>query len=108
MERFEAVIAGRVQGVFFRDFTRHTAARLGIVGFVRNLEDGSVHVVAEGASDKLETFLEHLREGPPDAKVHAVEISWHGPSGEHVTFVIAETSHEPSDSFRERIRGRGE
>lgn len=90
MERFEARITGRVQGVWFRDSTRHKAGTLGIVGAVRNLDDGAVHVVAEGTSEALEAFLDYLREGPPLARVRGIEITWHGPTGDHTAFVIAE------------------
>ena len=91
MERFEAIIEGEVQGVWFRDYTRHNAGRLNIVGLVRNLRDGTVQVIAQGKSEDLEIFLDLLREGPPLARVSDVTLTWHGPSHEHTTFVIAET-----------------
>ena len=75
--RVRALVTGRVQGVFFREFTRSHAVRLGIAGLVRNLVDGmSVEVVAEGPRPRLEELLSRLREGPPGALVQRVEVSW--------------------------------
>ncbi|RLG16203.1 acylphosphatase [Nanoarchaeota archaeon] len=65
-------IYGRVQGVGFRFSTKLVAKRLGIKGWVRNLPDGSVEVLAEG--DKMEEFLKFLRRGPPLARVDDVKI----------------------------------
>lgn len=73
--RLEALVQGRVQGVFFRDFTRRHARRLGLVGRVRNLSGGStVEVVAEGPRAALEELLTRLREGPPGAVVVGVHL----------------------------------
>ena len=88
MERLEAVVHGRVQGVFFRDYTTQCARELGLVGQVKNQDDGTVHVIAEGKPAALEAFLERITEGPPLAKVKDVIISWHPPTGEHAVFVI--------------------
>ncbi|MDG4868094.1 acylphosphatase [Guyparkeria sp. 1SP6A2] len=62
-------VSGRVQGVFFRDFTRRKALALGLAGWARNLADGRVEVVLEGAPDAVETMLDLLRKGPPQARV---------------------------------------
>jgi acylphosphatase len=66
------VVEGRVQGVFFRAFTRQLAGELGVRGWVRNRNDGNVEVVAAGAADVLDRFKERLREGPPAAHVEAL------------------------------------
>ena len=60
---------GRVQGVWFRDSTRREAERLGITGHAINLPDGSVEVLACGASDALAELEDWLRQGPPLASV---------------------------------------
>ena len=83
-----AIIRGRVQGVFFRDFTERNAHRLGLNGYVRNQADGSVEVVAEGDKGKLEQLLELLKEGPPAASVQGVEVSWGEPSGKFSGFAV--------------------
>ncbi len=71
-----AIVHGRVQGVFFRDFVRHRASSLGLTGFVRNLPDGaSVEVVAEGETEKLDQLLEYLKAGPATAHIENVETS---------------------------------
>ena len=67
-------VAGRVQGVGFRWATRQAAREIGdLAGRVRNLPDGSVETVAAGTPAELATFRERLREGPPGARVLAVE-----------------------------------
>jgi len=69
------LIEGRVQGVGFRYFTRRTARRLGIAGYVRNLPDGSVEALARGSDADLEALERRLREGPPGASVESVGVS---------------------------------
>ena len=69
-----AVVGGEVQGVGFRDGVRREALRLGVMGWVRNEDDGSVRVHAEGPEPAVEALLAYLREGPPAARVAAVEV----------------------------------
>lgn len=75
------VVTGRVQGVGFRWFVRRRAADLGIAGYVRNLEDGSVEVVADGPGEALAALAAELAKGPPAARVEAVRQG-EGPIGE--------------------------
>ena len=63
------LIAGRVQGVFFRASTREQALQLGISGYARNLPDGRVEVVACGPQARVERLCAWLRTGPPQAAV---------------------------------------
>lgn len=67
-------MAGRVQGVFFRDSTRREAARLGVAGWVRNCADGTVEAVFEGPADAVEAAVAFVRTGPPRAEVERIEI----------------------------------
>ena len=67
------VVHGRVQGVGFRWFAARQAARLGVVGFVRNLDDGSVEVVARGTEVAIAALSEALARGPALAHVSHVE-----------------------------------
>jgi len=75
-ERLSARITGRVQGVGFRNFTQRRARRLGVTGWVRNEQDGSVRLEAEGPRGDLEALLEALHDGPRTALVEAVEADW--------------------------------
>lgn len=69
------VVSGRVQGVYFRGSTREQALQLGIVGWAKNLPDGTVEVVACGTPDALQTLHRWLQRGSPMAQVHAVQCS---------------------------------
>ncbi len=77
MKKIHAYISGKVQGVFFRATTADVANRLGVKGFVRNLNNGKVEVLAHGSQDKITELLKWLRRGPIWAKVDQVnhEIS---------------------------------
>jgi acylphosphatase len=66
------LVAGRVQGVFFRASTRAEALRLGLAGTARNLEDGRVEVVASGPQAALDALERWLQQGPPAARVEHV------------------------------------
>jgi len=74
--RTRILISGEVQGVFFRSNTRDFANGLGLKGWVRNLTDGRVEVVAEGEREKVEQLIEFCRKGPPGANVENLEIEW--------------------------------
>ena len=66
---FRCLVAGRVQGVFFRASTREQALRLGLTGYARNLPDGRVEVLVCGGPDPVAQLREWLRNGPPMAEV---------------------------------------
>jgi DNA ligase D-like protein (predicted 3'-phosphoesterase) len=77
-----AVLSGEVQGVGFRDETLRLAHPLGVMGWVRNADDGSVQVHAEGPKPAVEELVSFLREGPPAARVtevatESVEVEGH-------------------------------
>lgn len=72
-ERLAFRVIGVVQGVGFRYWTRREAQRLGLRGTVRNAIDGSVEVVAAGSPDRLQEFVRLLKQGPPGARVSALE-----------------------------------
>ncbi|PIT96662.1 acylphosphatase [Candidatus Campbellbacteria bacterium CG10_big_fil_rev_8_21_14_0_10_35_52] len=75
-KEIECIIKGRVQMVMYRDFVRRKAKSLGLSGMVKNFEDGSVRVIAQGDEDKLKKFLEFLKIGPIFAKVAYVDTKW--------------------------------
>jgi len=84
-----AIVHGRVQGVYFRAFTSGCARELGLSGYVRNLSGWrAVEVQAEGERDKLERLIDHLKAGPPGARVERVETSWSEYSGSYSDFSI--------------------
>ena len=67
-------IIGRVQGVFFRAWTRNQAQAVGVSGWVRNCSDGSVEAHLEGEAEAVDGLIDRMREGPPDARVDELEI----------------------------------
>jgi acylphosphatase len=81
-------VTGVVQGVFFRQATADEAARLQLSGSVRNLPDGSVEVVAEGARAAVLALAAWCRRGPPAARVDDVEVSWEEPAGNTRPFAV--------------------
>ncbi|MBI3051665.1 acylphosphatase [Candidatus Woesearchaeota archaeon] len=89
MKRVYMIISGKVQGVFYRDFARKEAEKYGIVGFVRNLHDGTVEVLAEGDDDKLKRFILECKRGPLLAFIKDAKITEQQPNpGEYEDFSI--------------------
>ena len=84
----QAIIYGRVQGVFFRDFVARRATELGLTGYVRNLPDGSLEVLTEGERKQLEKLVSYLKVGPSAARVEKVAISWSEYSGSYSGFRV--------------------
>lgn len=68
-----ATISGRVQGVFYRDTTRKKATELGITGWVKNLPDGRVELLATGDSERVSQLLAWCWQGPAASKVTDIE-----------------------------------
>jgi acylphosphatase len=89
MTRAHLQISGLVQGVCYRASCREQATRLGLTGEVRNLPDGDVAAVVEGPRAQVEQLIAWCREGPPGARVAAVQVRWSEPSGEFRTFRVA-------------------
>jgi acylphosphatase len=76
VQRITVLVSGQVQGVGYRHFTRKKASELDLAGYVENLPDGRVEVVAEGDRADLEQLIHHLRQGPRGARVHQVDVQW--------------------------------
>jgi acylphosphatase len=89
MERLHAVVHGDVQGVGFRYFVQRRAQQLGLTGWVRNNDDGTVELVAEGGADQLEQLKRALQEGPRMARVSRVETQWSNGTGNLRGFELA-------------------
>ncbi|MEO7021990.1 MAG: acylphosphatase [Ktedonobacteraceae bacterium] len=89
-QELHATVHGRVQGVGFRYFVIEKALSMGLRGYARNTDDGSVEVLAQGPRPTLENLLALLRRGPTAANVGEVEVDWGEPSahlsGFHVRF----------------------
>ena len=81
MIRRRVIVHGRVQGVVFRDSCRGEARRLGVAGWVRNLEDGTVAAVFEGGPDAVAAMVEWVHAGPEQARVTEVEVLVEDPAG---------------------------
>ncbi len=84
--RVHALVRGRVQGVGFRWFVVEAAGALALTGIVRNLPTRDVEIVAEGGHAEIERLLNRVREGPPGARVEAVDVEWETPRGRYDTF----------------------
>jgi len=68
------LISGRVQGVGFRYFAQRVARQIGVKGWARNLDDGSVEVFAAGTAAQISELEGRLRQGPPAADVRGFEV----------------------------------
>ena len=72
----EIIVQGVVQGVGYRFFVLNQAKLYGVMGFVRNMPDGTVQVVAEGKKGIVNDFIDRLRIGPLSAHVTGLEVKW--------------------------------
>jgi len=82
------IIQGTVQGVFFRQFCKENAEKLNIKGFVRNLENSNVEIIAEGDSENMLKFIEILRKGPAYAQIRNVNVEEKKYSGDLKDFKV--------------------
>ena len=80
--RRNVVVRGRVQGVWFRESARRRACELGVSGWVRNNADGTVEAEVEGTAEDVAVLVSWLALGPPQARVHAVDVAERAPRGE--------------------------
>ncbi len=83
-QELHAYVNGWVQGVGYRYFVVNNALALGLRGYARNLNDGSVEVLAQGARPKLEHLLALLQRGPAAAEVNEIRTHWGQPT-EHLS-----------------------
>src|SRR4030042_5588 len=74
--RAHVFVLGKVQGVFFRESTKHRAEKVGVSGWVKNLKDGRVEAVFEGEKGKVEKMVNWARKGPIWAKIEALDVVW--------------------------------
>jgi acylphosphatase len=74
MRAIRAIVHGRVQGVFFRVYTRDKANQLNLIGWVRNNRDGTVECHAQGPEETITEFIEFLHHGSPSSRVDDVVV----------------------------------
>ena len=99
--RAEIVVEGDVQGVGFRYFVRRAARRLGVKGFVENLESGAVKIVAEASKERVEKLVEKIKSAPPPIAVDEITVTYSKPTGEFKTFkiVVKDLAEEMVEGF---------
>ena len=88
LKRAVVCFKGRVQGVWFRAYTKQQADLHQVCGWVRNRPDGSVEALLEGTDGNVKTVIDLCKEGPSSARVDEVELSWQPATGEYNSFVI--------------------
>ena len=88
LARLRLLVHGRVQGVFFRQAAADEARSLGLRGWVRNLPNGDVEIVAEGPRRELKILAAWANQGPRLARVTGVEEEWSDYRGEEGPFAI--------------------
>ncbi len=87
-KRAHVWISGRVQGVFFRAFTRDMAVQMGLTGWARNLGDGRVEAVFEGDAETVEAMLRWCHHGSPMSRVDSVDVREEDYAGDFESFRI--------------------
>jgi len=88
LARLRIVVSGRVQGVLFRQSTANRANELGLTGWVKNLSDGAVEILAEGPRRELRMLAAWANEGPRMARVDTAEEEWADYRGEFDDFRV--------------------
>ena len=73
MKKIQAIASGKVQGVGFRMYTQTKAEQLGVVGFVQNLSDGTVKIIAAGEDDQVDSLINWAKSGSPPAEVEDLQ-----------------------------------
>lgn len=84
----EIVVRGSVQGVGYRYFCYARATHLHLTGWVRNMDDGSVALLAEGDRGNIEALIDELKAGPRSASVAEVKVRWTPFSGKYHSFTV--------------------
>ena len=88
MKRVHLIITGDVQGVGYRSWARSSGVKYGLTGTVKNREDGSVEIIAEGTEQILRDYITACRNGPEVSLVTGISESWSAATGEFMTFDV--------------------
>jgi len=83
-----ALVHGRVQGVYYRAFSSRLAKSLSLKGYVRNTRAGDVEIEVEGVREKVEELLRQLKIGPTDAIIEKIDLKWSDPTGKYTSFDV--------------------
>ncbi len=81
-------VHGDVQGVFFRAFAQEKALAFGVTGYAKNMDDGTVEVLAQGDESSVKNFLESISAGPQNAQVESLNVMWGKPTEDFSQFDI--------------------
>jgi len=81
MFQIHAFASGRIQGVNFRYYVQRKASQLGVAGYVCNLDDGRVEILAQGSRDDLESLVAYVKSNPGVSFVTDLKVSWENPKG---------------------------
>lgn len=76
MTEMRAIVSGKVQGVAYRAYIQDAAMKLGLAGYISNLSDGTVEIVAQGEQATLKDLVEYINEGSLLSKVQGVDVEW--------------------------------
>ncbi|MCK4839958.1 MAG: acylphosphatase [Desulfobulbaceae bacterium] len=89
IKRAKIIVHGTVQGVFFRDYAKAEALKLGLSGWVKNLKKGkSVETVIEGEYNEVVQMIKWLKKGSPGSVVTSIEVKEERPTGDAAAFNI--------------------
>ena len=86
--RAHVYYSGRVQGVGFRHTAEAIALEMGMLGFVKNLQDSRVEVVCEGSKEKVEAYLEGIRQSVLGKHIVKEDCRWEDPTGSFTDFTV--------------------
>lgn len=81
-------VKGRVQAVGFRAYVEHSARRLGLTGWTRNVGYDTVETLAEGDRKSLEALIKMIKQGPPGSHVEDARLEWESPTREFTDFMV--------------------
>ena len=87
-KQIECIVSGRVQGINYRSFVHKKASALWLSGYVENMPNRNVRVIAQGPEEKLKTLVEHLWKGPFSASINDVSITWREPNQKFNDFSV--------------------
>ena len=87
-KRIHIFVTGRVQGVFFRQSTRVMAIKNNVNGWVRNLDDGRVEIIAEGETQNIDNFVTWCKTGPANSRVDEFELLDENSTGQFENFDV--------------------